>query len=122
MTAASRRAVLMGAATLPATAALAAAPLAHPDGDLVALCDAYIKAVRAYNAEGGSVEYEEDPLWHAMDEVMQRIHALEATTMAEVVAMARVATFLAQQPDGSVSFSTSFTGVNRPGFVGGSNS
>jgi hypothetical protein len=109
---ASRRALLAGAAALPAVAAAAhaAVPSPHPDAELVDACDAYMRAVETYNRSGSVLEYEDDPLFWAVTAAMDRIHQLDATTMAGVVAMASVAEYLSRQPDGSVNYSDSFTG------------
>ncbi|WP_376091247.1 hypothetical protein ACE7GA_21375 [Roseomonas sp. CCTCC AB2023176] len=121
MTAPTRRGAL---ATLSALLALAApaeafvwpAPLppppppgAHPDAELIRLCAAYVEAVDAYNRDGGHLECEDDPLWHAVAAVEEPLGELEPRTLAGLAAMARVAHFLAQQPCGE-NFSDSFTG------------
>lgn len=110
MSAASGRAVLMGAAALPVTAEFAAASPPHPDAELIRLCDAYLSAVAAYNASGGELEYEEDPLWLAIDHIREQLNEMAPETIDGVLAEARVAAWLAVQLDGSEDFSDSFTG------------
>jgi hypothetical protein len=113
-TAASRRGILASLGGGVALAAVAAVPsamaAASPDADLIRLCDAYMKAVAALNADRSGLEAEDDPLWWAVEDIEAQLEDMHAQTLAGVLAKARVAAFLSQQPDGSVNWSTSFTG------------
>lgn len=111
----SRRALLKIAATAAAAVPMGAAKPAGArdtaaDAELIALCGEYAAAVDAYNADGGDLELEDDPLWEAIERSGQRLDGLVATTMAGVLAKARVAERLAHQPDGRVDYCSSYTG------------
>lgn len=104
----SRRALLLGAPL-----ALTAGPAlsgTNPDAELIRLCAEYVRVLAVYDRDGGRVESDHDPLWHAVEAAKRKLDGLEAHTMEGVVAKARVALYTAQQPDGSENFSTSFTG------------
>ncbi len=113
----TRRMMMAGGASLTALAMAAkavAAPVpAGPDAELIAACEAYMRALRAYNAgdlgmPAGLSGAEEDLF---CDEAYERIAALErhtetfaAQTIEGVHAEAKVAMDVAQNPDGSTSF------------------
>ena len=109
-----RRALLAGTGAVSAAAAGAAAHApgaagAGPDAELIVLCGEYAAAVAAYNADGGLLELEDDPLWQAIVALRRRLDGLAACTLAGVVAKARVAQALAQQPERE-DYCSSFTG------------
>jgi len=110
----NRRALLTGAAAIGAVAAggAAIAPAvagAGPDAELIALCGEYAVAVDAHNADGGHLEMEDCPLWQATEALRLRLDGMAACTLAGVVAKARVARTLAQQPSGE-DYSDAYTG------------
>jgi hypothetical protein len=97
-----------------ATPAMAAIDIVRdPDAEVIRLCGEYIEAVTAYNAHhnahGGCLACEDDPLWHAILAVKQKLDGLAPRTIEGVAAKARVAVFLARQVDGSENFSESYT-------------
>ncbi len=106
----NRRAPLTGAAAVAAGAgAIAPATAgAGPDAELVRLCGEYVAAVDAYNTDGGLLELKDDPLWQRIEVLKRRIRGLPTCTLAGVVAKARVAQALAQQPHGA-DYCSSFT-------------
>lgn len=111
MSTTTRRILLTGAAALPAAATLGAVPPDRPDAELIRACGTYIEALMAYDAEGGHLESDEDPLWWAVEDARELLCELEAETMDGVAALARVAKCLAGQPDGTENYSDSFTGM-----------
>ncbi|MBO1081841.1 hypothetical protein [Roseomonas haemaphysalidis] len=81
-----------------------------PDAELIQLCAAYTKAIDKYNADGGHLDCEVDPLWHAVELLEAQLAGLAATTSAGLIAKASVARRLARKPDGSENYCTSMTG------------
>lgn len=107
----SRRSLLAGSIAIPLTVGAAIAAVSPgADAELIRLCDEYLRALAAYDRDGGHVESADDPLCHALEALEQKLDGLEARTMEGVIAKARVALFSAQQLDGSEDFSTSYTG------------
>ena len=66
-------------------------------------------ALVKYDADGGTLEEEDDPLWHRMSAAQCILDGMHATTMAGVIALAEVARFMAKQPDGSTNYDTGYT-------------
>lgn len=106
----SRRSLLRGSIALSFAAPVAAAAAPSADAELIRLCDDYVRALAAYDRDGGHVDCDRDPLWHAVEAVERQLDGLEARTIEGVVAKARIALYSAQQPDGSEDFSDAYTG------------
>jgi hypothetical protein len=99
-----------GTTALLAPAAASAAPAAGADAELIEMCADYIEAIDAYNADGGHLELDDDPLWHTVEAIEERLDGRAAGTLAGVVAKARVAACLARLPGGVEDFSDSIIG------------
>lgn len=82
----------------------------NPDAALIAACDAYIRAMDAYNRHGGDVDCEDDPLWHALQAAEERAADIPAETMAGLAAKARAAAATGRMPDGVVRLGESYAG------------
>lgn len=113
----ARGAALGAAAALPAVTPPASAGAgAGADAGLIALCEEYKAALAAYEADGGYLVTDDDPLWEAVEAVKRRLDGMAAATLAGVVAKARVARCLARQPGGREDYCSSFT-ADWPGEV-----
>jgi len=89
---------------------LAGTPITLPvdgnDAELIRLCGDYVRTVAACNDLSGQLDLDDDdPLWAAADALEGWLEGLRAHTLAGVIAEAKVAAFLAKQPDGSEDFS-----------------
>jgi hypothetical protein len=117
----TRRRLLAGGAAVAAITAGASASAkrrdANCDGELIARCEALIRALEAYNNDprAAVVDCDDCPFWQAYDRERIAVLALRATSLEGVRAKARVARALADQPEG-VDFDTAFTG-DFPGQV-----
>jgi len=112
----SRRRLLSGSVALSLGASVAAlasciptpAPAAEPhagaDAELIALCAQHIVNMDAYNRDGGHLELEDDPLWHAYVQTRDAIDAAEPQTIEGILAKVRAAKAEAGEPDGSQDF------------------
>lgn len=114
-----RRALLAGAgalvigATAPAAASAttvdaellalvagASPGTANPDAELIRLCAEHPALLDAYNRDGGYVDCEVDPLWHAYSRSRDAIGAAQPRTLAGMLAKARAAKAEAALPGG----------------------
>ncbi len=93
-----RRRVLAGAAAAVLGGTLASCiPLpaptaeAEPDAELIALCARHIANMNTYNRDGGYLELEDDPLWHAYEQTMIAISDAKPQTIRGVLAKAHAA-------------------------------
>ncbi|MBV9748279.1 MAG: hypothetical protein JO157_05655, partial [Acetobacteraceae bacterium] len=98
-------AALVGAATVPALATAAS-----PDAELIALCAQHIVNMNAYNRDGGHLEPEDDPLWHAYVQTRDAIDAAEPQTIEGILAKVSAAKAEAREPDGE-DFDSSVAGA-----------
>jgi hypothetical protein len=96
---------------LPALAASApGAAQPNLDAELIALCDRYIAALHAFNTDPEERDHDDSPLGAAVDALADALDEAPAPrTLAGVLAEARVARFLARQPDGSLEYEDPFT-------------
>lgn len=100
-------------AVLPDDTQLEAVPslaTTEPDVELVRLCAGLTAALDALNEDASDLDAEDNPLWWRIEEIEERIASLEPTTIAGIVALARLAAYAAHQPDGSENWHTSYTG------------
>lgn len=97
-------------APVPTFAAGLGSVQANADAELIRLCAAYITASDIYNADCSGLNYEVDPLWHALERLEAQLEDLTASTFEGLLAKARVAQHQARQPDGSENYKSSFTG------------
>lgn len=109
----SRRVTVAAFLALAANSSAGAIPMpapagAEPDAELIQLCGDYLAAVDRFNRSPDDADV--CPHWAALVEIEERLEDIEATTLPGIAAMARVAQHLARQPDGSVNWSTSYTG------------
>ncbi|MDQ1081421.1 hypothetical protein [Pseudoroseomonas cervicalis] len=74
------------------------------DAELVRLCDEFLAAKRKFDEEGGHTDVDDDPLYDAMNAARERVAGIQATTMAGVVAKAKVAADWIRLPNGIVDF------------------
>lgn len=114
-----RRRLLAGSAAAAGITAGASASAKRRDVDcdreLIAACDRFIEAWEAYSDRGGQLDYEVCPLWQRLNHERNAVLALPATTIAGVVAKARAARAMAEQPEG-LDYSDGFTGP-LPGLI-----
>jgi len=73
---------------------------ASPDAELIRLCAEHIANMAAYNADGGNLEPEDDPLWHAYERTREAISAARPQTVEGMLAKAQAAEAEARTPDG----------------------
>ena len=78
-----------------------AADRAGPDADLVRQCAEHIANRAAYNADGGRLELESDPLWLAYERTRNAIDNARPQTVAGLLAKARAAKAEARRLDGT---------------------
>lgn len=112
----ARRALLAAGALTAAPAAIAAPP-APPQGsgpssdaELIRLCDGYVAALDAFNNDPLELDADDSPFWAQAKAFRAQLEeAPDATTLAGVLAEARVAQFMATQPDG-LHWEEAFTG------------
>ena len=108
----TRRAMLLGAAVLPGTAAAAppASPLPPgPDAALIALCNRHPALIAAFNTGDGDGS-DSDPLWIAYATSRDAIHDAQPQTLAGMRAKALAAKAEARSPDGSEEYRSSPAG------------
>lgn len=110
MGALSRRAALVAGATL--AAGLPTGASAHPDAELIAACRAYAAAIARYDAEGGHLEYDECPIYAALEAAEERAEAaLPPRTFDGLRAVAELCRKTARrQADGEFDYSNSYCG------------
>lgn len=101
----SRRTLLAAPVALAAAPAALAAPLAvpaaaHPDAELLRLCEAHAAAKAAFENDG--LDAEDSPLWGPYDAICDRITATRAHTMDGVIAKGRAAIVEASGRDGTI--------------------
>ncbi len=118
-----RRFLLEAGATIAASLGVTAAVLspdpvwgapatdAGPDAELIAACDRFTRAMRAYNADRSGLDSRLDPLWAELTTAEDEAQAIPARTLAGAAAKARVAMTLGTQPDGTVRMGDSYTGA-----------
>jgi hypothetical protein len=82
----------------------------RPAEDLATLCSEYLALSRAFEASDDATCEDDDPAWQAVTAAEDRIYKRRPKTMADILALAKVAEFQARQPDGSMNYSDSFTG------------
>ncbi len=91
----SRRRLLSAA---PAALALAGAGIGgavqaapNPDAELIAVATEHVANVRAYNTDGGYLECEVDPLWHAYRRTMDALDNMRPQTLAGMASKIKAA-------------------------------
>jgi hypothetical protein len=102
----SRRRLLAGSgigailAGIGAPAAAATPTVPHPDADLIATCAEHVVNREAYNASGGELDLDDDPLWLAYARSRDAISDARPQTMEGLRAKAMAAKAEAIEPDG----------------------
>lgn len=86
----SRRHLLTGSAALGA-AGTVAAQASNPDAELIRACARHPLIVAAFNESPGTIDIEDDPLWHACCEISDFITAAKPQTLAGMQAKDRAA-------------------------------
>jgi hypothetical protein len=77
------------------------APRESKDADLIRLCAEHITNRNRYEAEGGILEMDDDPLWWAYSRTYDAINGAVPETHEGILAKARVAKAEAKEPDGT---------------------
>ncbi len=83
---------------------------AEPDAELIAACDRYIRAMDAFEDDDSDLDFNVNPLCHAMEAAEEAAQDIPAQTMAGVIAKARVAVAMGTSRDGTVRLGNSYAG------------
>lgn len=74
--------------------------LAHPDADLIRVCEEHTVNRDNYNRDGGYVAVGDDPLWRAYERTRDAISDAKPKTLERMVAKAFAAKAEALRPNG----------------------